>query len=83
MVTGSLANSNIDKINDDYTYDEANHAAIGELTDAQGPLKTAMAFNGILAGLMIGNFVLGAFTLGKPLRDPKSSNVVEYAVDEE
>ena len=73
MVTSSLASSNIDQIYDDYKYDETNSAAINELKDAQGPLKTSMAFNGILAGCMILNFVLGAFTLGKPLRSHKSA----------
>ena len=73
MVTASLANSNIDQISDDYSYDESNKDAIDSLKDAQGPLKMSMIFNGILAGCMLLNFVLGGFTLGKPLRQHKSA----------
>lgn len=74
MTTASLAKSNINQTISDYSYDSANADAIAELQKSIDPLNVSIGLNGTLAGLMLLNFVLSAFTLGKPLR--------EYKVDE-
>ena len=74
MTTASLAKSNINQTISDYSYDSANADAIDELQKSINPLNVSIGLNGTLAALMLLNFVLSAFTLGKPLR--------EYKVDE-
>ena len=52
----------------DYSYDDRNADAIASLDDSIGPLNASIAFNSTLAALMVINFVVSGFTLGKPLR---------------
>ena len=75
ITTCELAKSNIDQTISDYSYDDNNAGAIKELSDSKSPLNIAVGLNITLAVLMLLNFVLSAFTLGKPLRSHK----VEHA----
>ena len=69
MVTSVLAKNNINKTIDDYSYDDANAAALSDLKSSIDPLNASLGLNGTLAGLMVLSFVLSAFTLSKPLRE--------------
>ena len=75
ITTDQLAKNNIDQTISDYSYDPANAKAIDELSQSKSPLKVSIALNITLAVFMLLNFVLSAFTLGKPLR--------QYRVEEE
>ena len=71
LVTGHLAKENIDQTIDDYSYDSSNMPAINELKDSKGALSASIGLNSTLIVFMVANFVLSAFTLGKPLREKK------------
>ena len=68
MTTSYLSFQNIDKINDDYSEDKRNAAALQKLTDAKDPLKSANILNTVLCCLMLISFIISAITLGKNLR---------------
>ena len=75
LSTSYLSAQNIDKVNDDYSEDKRNLAALQKLVDAKTPLKTASILNTVLCGLMLISFIISAVTLGKPLRTaPKVSD---------
>ena len=75
LTTSHLSAQNIDKVNEDYSEEKRNAAALQKLVDAKDPLKMASLLNTVLCGLMLISFIISAITLGKNLRTaPKVSD---------